>query len=120
VSGNHITERQIRLYMKLRENFTQEVAASKASVSVSTAGRIEGNRHQPKKDKRGWRTRADPLEPIWDSVVLPLLKQDANISPVGILITYVTSISINSVHHRDAHLSGVSASGDIYMALHKT
>jgi len=52
VSGNHITERQIRLYMKLRENFTQEVAASKASVSVSTAGRIEGNRHQPKKIAR--------------------------------------------------------------------
>lgn len=84
MSGNHITERQIRLYMKLRENFTQEVAASKSSISVSTAGRIEGKRHQPKKDKRGWRTRADPLEPIWDSVVLPLLKQDANISPVGI------------------------------------
>lgn len=56
MSGNHITERQIRLYMKLRENFTQEVAASKASISVSTACRIEANRHQPKKDKRGWRT----------------------------------------------------------------
>jgi hypothetical protein len=83
VSGNHITKRQIRLYIKLRENFTQEVAASKSSISVSTAGRIEGNRHQFKKDKRGWRTRVDPLEPIWDSVVLPLLKQDANISPVS-------------------------------------
>ncbi|WP_392386212.1 hypothetical protein [Marinomonas primoryensis] len=70
--------------MKLRENFTQEVAASKSSISVSTAGRIEGNRHQPKKDNRGWRTREDPLEAIWDSVVLPLLKQDANISPVGV------------------------------------
>ena len=84
MSGNHITKRQIRLYIKLRENFTQEVAASKSSISVSTAGRIEGNRHQFKKDKRGWRTRVDPLEPIWDSVVLSLLKQDANISPVGI------------------------------------
>nr|WP_205967794.1 hypothetical protein [Paraglaciecola sp. 20A4] len=30
--------------MKLREYFTQEVAASKASISVSTAGRIEANR----------------------------------------------------------------------------
>jgi hypothetical protein len=82
VSGNHITKRQIRLYIKLRENFTQEVAASKSSISVSTAGRIEGNRHQFKKDKRGWRTRVDPLEPIWDSVVFSLL--NANISPVGI------------------------------------
>ena len=70
--------------MKLRKDFTQEVAASKASVSVSTAHRIENERHQLKKDKRSWRTRADPLEPIWDSVVLPLLKQDADITPIGI------------------------------------
>jgi hypothetical protein len=45
--------------MKLRENFTQKIAASKASVSVSIAGRIEGIGHQPKKDNRGWRTKAD-------------------------------------------------------------
>jgi hypothetical protein len=70
--------------MKLRKYSTQEVAASKASVSVSTARRIENERHQLKKDKRNWRTRADPLAPIWDSVVLPLLKQDADITPIGI------------------------------------
>ena len=84
MSGNHITERQIRLYMKLRKDFTQEVAASKASISVSTAHRIDNARHQPKKEKREWRTRVDPLEAIWDSVVLPLLKQDADITPVGV------------------------------------
>jgi hypothetical protein len=70
--------------MKLQKDSTQEVAASKASVSVSTARRIENERHQLKKDKRNWRTRADPLEPIWDSVVLLLLKQDAGITPNGI------------------------------------
>jgi len=70
--------------MKLRKYSTQEVAASKASVSVSTARRIENERHQLKKDKRNWRTRADPLAPIWDSVVLPLLKQDEDITPIGI------------------------------------
>jgi hypothetical protein len=43
VSVNHITERLIRLYMKLRENFTQEVAASKTSISVSTAGLLKGS-----------------------------------------------------------------------------
>lgn len=70
--------------MKLRKDATQEVAASKAGISVSTAHRIENERHQLKKDKRSWRTRVDPLEPIWDSVVLPLLKQDAEITPIGI------------------------------------
>ena len=84
MSGNHITERQVRLFMKLRKNATQEVAASKAGISVSTARRIENERHQLNKDKRTWRTRPDPLEPIWDSVVLPLLKQDPEITPIGI------------------------------------
>lgn len=70
--------------MKLRKDFTQEVSASKAGISVSTAGRIENDRHQTKKDKREWRTRADPLEQVWDSVVLPLLLQENEISPVGI------------------------------------
>ena len=70
--------------MKLRKDATQEVAASKAGISVSTARRIENERHQLNKDKRSWRTRPDPLEPIWDSVVLPLLKQDPEITPIGI------------------------------------
>ena len=84
MSGNHITERQIRLYMKLRKDFTQETSAAKAGMSVSTGHRIEKEQHQPKKDKREWRTRADPLEAIWEPVVLPLLLQDAEVSPVGI------------------------------------
>ena len=62
MSGNHITVRQIRLYMKLRENFTQEVAASKTSISVSTAGRIEGKRHQPKKESL-WSTAITLAQP---------------------------------------------------------
>lgn len=84
MSGNHITEKQIRLYMKLRNDFSQEIAASKANISVSTGRRIENGRHQPKKDKRHWRTRADPLEGIWEPVVVPLLKQDSDITPVGV------------------------------------
>ena len=84
MSGSHITEEQIRLYMKLRKDFTQEVACSKANISVSTGRRIENGRHQFKKDKRHWRTRPDPLEAIWDSVVVPLLKQDNQITPVGV------------------------------------
>jgi len=84
VSGTHITEKQVRLYMKFRKDFTQEVAASKANISVSSARRIENGRHQPNKAHRHWRTRPDPLEAIWESIVVPLLEQDHLITPVGV------------------------------------
>jgi uncharacterized protein YydD (DUF2326 family) len=38
--------------MKLRKDFMQEIVAGKASGFVSTARRIENERHQLKKDKR--------------------------------------------------------------------
>ena len=84
MSGNHITEKQVRLYMKFRKDFTQEVAASKADISVSSARRIENGRHQPNQAKRQWRTRPDPLEAVWESVVVPILQQDEFITPVGV------------------------------------
>ncbi|WP_233076210.1 helix-turn-helix domain-containing protein [Paraglaciecola chathamensis] len=37
--------------MKFRKDFTQEVAASKADISVSSARRIENGRHQPNQAK---------------------------------------------------------------------
>ena len=84
MSGNHITEKQIRLYIKLRKDFTQVIAASKANISVSSSRRIDNDRHQPNKGKLNWRTRSDPLESVWESSVVPPLKQDNNIAPVGI------------------------------------
>lgn len=84
MSGTHITEKQVRLYMKFRKDFTQEVAASKANISISSARRIENGRHQPKKAHRHWRTRPDPLEAIWENIVVPLLEQDHLITPVGV------------------------------------
>jgi hypothetical protein len=64
VSGKYITDRQIRLYMTFRKDCLQEIAAAKAGISVSTAGRIDNERQDP--------------------VVLPLLKQDPDITPIGI------------------------------------
>jgi|TARA_R110002012_G_scaffold163387_1_gene325768 hypothetical protein len=70
--------------MKFRKDFTQELAASKADISVSSASRIKNGRHQPKKATRQWRTRPDPLEAVWESVVVPILQQDELITPVGV------------------------------------
>ena len=40
MSGTHITDRQVHLYMTKRKDHTQEVAAAKAGMSVHTARRL--------------------------------------------------------------------------------
>ena len=61
MSGKYITDRQIRLYMTFRKDCLQEIAAAKAGISISTAGRIDNERHQLKQRKVRQRTRLDPL-----------------------------------------------------------
>ncbi|MBL4607751.1 MAG: IS21 family transposase [Pseudomonadales bacterium] len=84
MSGKHLTDQQVRLYMTHRINQSQKTAAAKASVSERSARRIERKDLQPAKNKRKHRTRADPLSSVWDDVVLPLLKSCNDISPVGV------------------------------------
>jgi hypothetical protein len=71
--------------MANRKDKTQTTSAAKAGFSERSARRIESGQRQlgPAKP-RSYRTREDPLEPIWDSVVVPLLEQSATITPVGI------------------------------------
>jgi len=82
--GKHITEQQLRLYMKERQNHTQKVAAAKSGFSEKTAKRIDQNERSEPIKKRS-RTVVDPLEPIWESIVVPLLKEHDDITPIGIL-----------------------------------
>ncbi|NMG42059.1 IS21 family transposase, partial [Chelativorans sp. ZYF759] len=83
--GRHLTDHQMRLYMKLRQTHPTSVAAAKASLSVATAYRIEKDPHMPsqKKPVRG-RRRPDPLESIFDAEIVPLLKAAPGIRPVAI------------------------------------
>ncbi|NLS74764.1 IS21 family transposase, partial [Bradyrhizobium brasilense] len=55
VPGRHITDHQMRLYMKYRQTDTPPAAAAKASFSTSTAYRIEKDPRLPsqKKGARG-------------------------------------------------------------------
>ena len=39
--GKHVTEQQLRLYMKERQKYTQKVAAAKAGFSEKTAKRLD-------------------------------------------------------------------------------
>ena len=84
MSGKHITDQQIRLFMHHRKNQTQTVAAAKAGISERSARRIDHQAHQPLKQERDWRTRKDPLAEVWDSIVLPLLVSSPDLTPVGI------------------------------------
>lgn len=84
MSGKHISDQQVNLYMKHRKKQTQSIAAAMAGISERSARRIDTQQHQQNDNKRNWRTRPDPLTEIWDKIVLPRLKSSEEITPVGI------------------------------------
>lgn len=80
-----LTNKQVHLYMKNRnKGATQEVAAAKSGISVRSARRIDKGQHQPV-GRHHWRTRKDPLETIWQSVLEPMLKQQPALTPITVL-----------------------------------
>lgn len=83
--GKHITDQQAKLYMNLRRTHTRQTAAAKAGFSVSTGVRLDADPRMPsqKRQPRG-RRRADPLEPFWDSEIVPLLEAAPGLRPITI------------------------------------
>ena len=66
---------------------TQVAAAAKAGISERSARRIEYSEALPsQREQRAWRTRADPLAPVWDSEVVPLLEADGALNAVTLLV----------------------------------
>ena len=84
MSGKHISDRQVNLYMTQRVKYGQIISAAKSGISERTASRIDNGIHQPHLANRTWRTRADPLKLIWEPIVLPLLQQSDDLTPVGV------------------------------------
>jgi hypothetical protein len=83
--GRHVTDRQMRLYMKFRQTETPPVAAAKASISPATAYRFEQDRRLPRhKGKVRDRRRPDPLAAFFDSEVVPMLKAAPGLRAVAI------------------------------------
>ena len=72
--------------MSYRQTLSPEAAAAKAGFSTSTAYRIEDDPRLPsqKKAPRG-RRRPDPLEPFWETDVVPMLKAAPVIRVIGVL-----------------------------------
>ena len=84
--GRHVTDRQMRLFMQFRKTNRAAVAAAKAGFSPATAYRLEHDPRLPsqKKAPRA-RRRPDPLESVWDSEVIPMLKAAPGLRPIGVL-----------------------------------
>ncbi|WP_422653084.1 IS21 family transposase [Brevundimonas sp.] len=86
--GKPITDQQVRLYMDLRRTLSQQTAAAKAGVSVSTAYRIETDPRLPsqkKAERRFGRSTPDPLAEVWDADILPLLRTCPGLRPITLL-----------------------------------
>jgi len=86
VPGRHITDQQAKLYMNLRRAHTHQTAAAKAGFSASTGARLDADPRLPscKRQPRG-RRRPDPLEPYWESEIVPLLQATPGLRPVTLL-----------------------------------
>src|ERR1700730_5924968 len=86
MSGTRITDQQVRLYMNKRKHHSQEVAAAKTGISVRTARRIERDATSPsQKPRQSWRTRPDPFVDVWDSEVVPLLRNAPHLMGITVL-----------------------------------
>ena len=71
--------------MKLRQSHTPTVAAAKAAISTATAYRIESDPRLPsQKKKPRSRRRPDPLSPIFETEIVPLLEAAPGIRPVAV------------------------------------
>jgi len=71
--------------MKLRHNHSPAIAAAKAGFSTAAGYRFEKDPRLPSQKKaRRERRRADPLADVWDSEVVPLLKDAPGLRPIAI------------------------------------
>ena len=84
--GTRITDQQVTIYMTHRKRNSQVVAAAKAGISERSARRLDKANQPPDEGKRTWRTRKDPLKSVWESIVVPILEQDKDISSIGIFV----------------------------------
>ena len=83
--GRHVTDHQMRLYMKFRQTNTTGVAAARASIGTATAYRIDKDPRLPsQKQSPRERRRPDPLADIFNAKAVPMLKAAPGIRCVAI------------------------------------
>jgi hypothetical protein len=78
-----------RYMAKRSKGLSQQIAADAVGMSVRSAQRIDRGDHQPQNQPqcgRSWRTRADPLAEVWDSVLVPMLEKAPQLEPQTLLL----------------------------------
>jgi len=75
---------------KRADGLSQQVAADAVGISVRSAQRIDRGelQHEGQQQRRvrHWRTRADPLADVWDSVLVPMLEKAPQLEPQTLLL----------------------------------
>jgi len=87
MTGRHVTDRQVRLYMDDRRNgLTQVAAAARSGLSERTGRRIERSPALPsQKPPRRYRTRPDPFAEVWLEEIAPLLASAPHLRATALL-----------------------------------
>jgi hypothetical protein len=79
-----------RYMAKRADGLSQQVAADAVGISVRSAQRIDRGelQHEGQQQRRvrHWRTRADPLADVWDSVLVPMLEKAPQLEPQTLLL----------------------------------
>jgi hypothetical protein len=79
-------------YMAKRASgLSQQIAADAVGISVRSAQRIDRGElqtqgQQQQQRGRHWRTRADPLADVWQSVLVPMLEKAPQLEPQTLLL----------------------------------
>lgn len=84
--GKPVTDQQVEVYMTDRLHKSQRVAAARAGFSERTARRIDADPRPPSQRKCARdRTVPDPLEAVWEPVLLPILARDPAVQAITLL-----------------------------------
>ena len=84
--GRHVTDHQMRLFMKHRSTDPIPVAAARAGFSAATGYRMAQDPRPPsEKHTPRERRRPDPLVEVFDTEVVPMLEASPGLRPVAIL-----------------------------------
>jgi hypothetical protein len=72
--------------MTKRLTYTQAISCAKAGFSERTGRNLERSGLLPsQRTKKGWRTRKDPFEEVWDTKIVPLLQNSPHLQAVSLL-----------------------------------
>lgn len=80
MSGNRITERQIKLFMESRQsNKTIEQSSAKAGFCTRSSYNVKNRCNKPAKRQKYWRSTPDPFSAVWETDLVPFIKQNPKI-----------------------------------------